>query len=204
MSKVISTKDWKYASQIVKDGGLIAFATDTVYGLACRYDDEIAQERLVHCKGRPEEKPFPLVVGNLKQLETICELDDRSRKIFNLFLPGPLTLILKKKETVPARVNHGKDTLAIRMIDGEGIRELLQDVGVPLFLTSANLSGDPVCMNANEVNDRLGDKLDCIIDGQHRDALASTILDCTQTELVVLRQGPIQLEEILTKLEENK
>lgn len=200
MSKVISIKDWKIASEIVRQGGLIAFATDTVYGLACRYDNEDAQERLIHCKGRPEEKPFPLVVGSLEQCETLCELDERSRKIFNAFLPGALTLILKKKESVPNRVNQGKDTLAIRMIEGEGISELIQDVGVPLFLTSANLSGEPVCLDANEVEVRLGDKLDCILDGKHRDAQASTILDCTQSELVVLRQGPITLEEIINKI----
>ncbi|MEF9968375.1 MAG: L-threonylcarbamoyladenylate synthase [Longicatena sp.] len=202
MSKIINPQEWREASELVKKGGLIAFATDTVYGLACRYDNQDAQNRLIHCKGRPEEKPFPLVVGSLEQCEKICVLDERSRKIFNKWLPGAITLILPKKAEVPDHINNGKDTLAIRMIDGEGITELISDVGVPLFLTSANLSGDSVCMNAEEVNDRLGDKLDIIIDGKHRDGLASTILDCTKSELIVLRQGPITLEDIKLSLEE--
>lgn len=201
MAKIVDVKNWKEASEVVKQGGLIAFATDTVYGLACRYDDQVAQEKLKHAKARPEEKSLPLVVGSLKQCEEIAIVTNREKKIIEKWLPGAITLILKKKSSVPDWVTNGKDTLAIRMIDVEGINEMIQDIGVPLFLTSANLSGEPVCQDANEVNERLGNKIDIILDGKHRDGLASTILDCTQDELVVLRQGPIQIEDILKSLE---
>lgn len=201
MARIVDVAQWKEASEVLKQGGLVAFATDTVYGLACRYDNQEAQEKLKHAKARPEEKSLPLVVGSLIQCEEIAEIADREKKIIEKWLPGAITLILNKKSCVPDWVTNGKDTLAVRMIDVDGINEMIQDVGVPLFLTSANLSGEPVCQDANEVNERLGNKIEVILDGKHRDGLASTILDCTQPELVVLRQGPIQLEDILKSLE---
>lgn len=199
---IINQKDWIIAANILRNGGVVAFPTDTVYGLGCRYDDFNAQTKLRNAKNRPEEKSFPLVVGSMEQLKMIAETDDRIEKIVHHFLPGALTLILKKKNNVEDWVTDGKATIAIRMIDVVGINEMIQSVGVPLFLTSANISGEPVCRNAQEVLDKLGNKIDCVIDGKHIDSLASTILDCTKKNLTIVRQGPIGLEDILKILEE--
>lgn len=201
---IIEQKDWEKAAKVLKEGGIVAFPTDTVYGLACRYDDYNAQERLKHAKARPEEKSLPLVVGSLEQLKKIAYTDEKIEAIIHKWLPGALTLILKKRDNIEDWVTNGKDTIAVRMIDVPGINEMIQKVGVPLFLTSANLSGEPVCLDAHEVKSRLGNKIDCILDGKHSEALASTILDCTNEELTVIRKGPISLEDIIKTLEENK
>lgn len=192
------------AQACLEEGGIIAFPTDTVYGLACRSDRQDLQERLKHVKGRPEEKPFPIVVGSIEQCQKIAVVNERVLNIMEACWPGPLTLILHRQENLEDWVTNGQKTVAVRMFDEKGISQMIQRLNVPLFLTSANLSDEPVCQNGDEVIERLGDRIDQVVDGSHRTGLASTILDCTQQELKVLREGPLSLKEIENKIMEEK
>ncbi len=192
------------AARILKEGGIVAFETDTVYGLACRCDSERSVKRLREAKSRPENKPLPLIVSSFLQASTLVSFDLYSEELFKKLLPGAITLVLKKQEEVADWVSLGFDTLAIRMIDMPFINQMIDEVGVPLCLTSANSSGEPVCQNGQQINERLGDKVDYIIDGIHRDGLASTIIDCTKNELTILREGAITKEKIMKILEGNR
>lgn len=202
MARRITLDQLEVAKQCLEGGGIIAFPTDTVYGLACRCDSQELQERLKHVKGRPEEKPFPIVVGSFEQCQTLAVVDERTLKIMESCWPGPLTLILNRRDDVEEWVTNGQKTIALRMFDEEGITQMIQQCSFPLFLTSANLSDEPVCQNGDEVFARLGDRIDLIVEGKHRTGLASTILDCTQAELKVVREGPISLEVIYHKMKE--
>ncbi len=202
MTQRISINEKSLAISCLRDGGIVSFPTDTIYGVACRFDNQESQNRLKIVKGRPEEKPFPLVVGTVEQCELIAEIDERTKKIIRQWWPGALTLVLKKKKNLPDWMSNGKDTVAVRMINMPEITEIIQGVGVPLYLTSANLSDEPVCQSAQEVMEKLGGRVDLVIDGELRQGQASTILDCTQSKLIVLREGPISLEEIEKKMEE--
>lgn len=204
MAVKITLNQLDVAKKCLEEGGIIAFPTDTVYGLACRSDRKDLQERLKHVKGRPEEKPFPIVVGSIEQCLQIAIVDERAMNIMRTCWPGPLTLILNRQGDIDDWIANGQKTIAVRMFDEEGITQMIQELNVPLFLTSANLSDEPVCQNGDEVLERLGERIDMVVDGCHRTGLASTILDCTQTELKVLREGPLSLEEIKEKLKEEQ
>lgn len=204
MAIKITINQLDLAKQCLEDGGIIAFPTDTVYGIACRSDRKELQERLKYVKGRPEEKPFPIVVGSIEQCQKIAVVDEKIKKIMTTCWPGPLTLILNRQEEMDDWVTNGQKTIAVRMFDENGISQMIQQLNVPLFLTSANLSDEPVCQDGEEVLQRLGNRIDLIVDGSHRKGKASTILDCTQEELKILREGPISLEEIKQKMEDKK
>ena len=139
------------AAEVLKNDGVISVATDTVFGVCARYDHEAAQEKLREVKNRPLTKAFPLMCADEAQIKEVAYVDERSEKLIRAFMPGPVTLILKKKEEVPAYVNGGMDTLAIRMATSEQLRKLIGAVGCPLFMTSANQSGQPTCTSLDEI-----------------------------------------------------
>lgn len=115
------------------------------------------------------------------------------------FMPGPLTLILKKKQEVPAFVNGGMDTLAIRLATSRELEDLIRAVGEPLYMTSANQSGQPVCTDLDEIEQQCP-LLDGMMEGDVSFGQASTIVDCTKGDLPILRQGPVTKEQILNVL----
>ncbi|MFV0479232.1 MAG: L-threonylcarbamoyladenylate synthase [Anaerorhabdus sp.] len=203
MAIKVTIQELDVVAQQLQDGKIVAFPTDTVYGLACRSDSQELLERLRRVKGRPEEKPFPIVVGSIEQCEDVAIVDQRALQIMSQWWPGALTLVLNKKSKVEDWATQGRSTIAVRMLDEEGISEMIKNVGVPLFLTSANRSSDPVCKTGDEVMGRLGERIDVVVDGKHQDNLASTILDCTQEKLSVLREGKISLEEIEKSIRED-
>ncbi len=182
-------------ADILRKDGVISVATDTVFGVCARMDSEQAQESLRHVKNRPLTKAFPIMCSNLEQIQSIAEVDERSRKIISAFMPGPLTVILKKKEEIPSFVNGGMETLAIRLAPYASFQEVLERLGAPVYMTSANQSGMPVCTSLDEIEEQCP-LLDAMVEGQVTFGEASTILDCSSEELKVLRQGPLTLEEI--------
>ena len=114
-------------------------------------DSEKAQENLRDVKHRPLTKAFPVMCADENQIKEIAYVDDRAEKLIRAFMPGPVTFILKKKEEVPAYVNGGMETLAIRMATSDALRELIKAAGAPVFMTSANQSGEPVCTSLDEI-----------------------------------------------------
>jgi L-threonylcarbamoyladenylate synthase len=180
---------------VLKNDGVISVPTDTVYGVCARMNSEKAEQRLREVKNRPKAKSFPLMCSDLEQIRTVAETDERSEKIIRAFMPGPLTVILKKKENIPAYVNGGMDTLAIRLAPGKAVKQLIEQVGCPLFMTSANQSGQPTCTSLDEIEAQCP-LLDGMMEGEVHFGEASTIVDCTGEDLVILREGPLSLEQL--------
>ncbi len=187
------------AAEVLKNDGVISVATDTVFGVCARYDHEAAQEKLREVKNRPLTKAFPLMCADEAQIKEVAYVDERSEKLIRAFMPGPVTLILKKKEEVPAYVNGGMDTLAIRMATSEQLRKLIGAVGCPVFMTSANQSGQPTCTSLDEI-EKSCPLLDGMLEGSVSFGKASTIIDCTKDQVAILRQGPVTMEQIQAAL----
>ena len=186
-------------AKVLKDNGVISVPTDTVYGVCAIATSQVAQDNLRKVKNRPVTKAFSIMCSDSRQVEEIAEVTERERKILQEFMPGPLTLILKKKESVPEYVNGGMDTLAVRLATSDVLKQLIQTIGAPLFMTSANQSGCPECKNLDEIEAQCP-LLSGMLEGNVSFGQASTIIDCTKEELKVLRQGPVTLEEIEEKL----
>lgn len=189
--------------ECLEAGGVAAFPTDTVYGLGVVYDDENALNRLKEAKGRPENKPIPLMISNLKQIESVAVVTDKAKKLIQKFMPGAFTIILKKREDVPAYVTNGFDTIGIRMPDDEFILEMMNRIGKPLLVTSANMSGMPTGTTFIEVIEQLEGRIDMIVKGMCGFKESSTIVDVSTDAVKLIRKGPISEDEIMKIVEEN-
>jgi L-threonylcarbamoyladenylate synthase len=182
-------------AEILKQDGTISVPTDTVFGVCARMDSLQAQENLRDLKHRPATKAFPIMCSGLAQIKTIAEVDARAEKLIQALMPGPVTLILPKKPEVPEYVNGGMATLAIRMATSPAVKELIEETGCPIFMTSANQSGEPTCTSLDEIEQSCPG-LGGMLEGSVTFGEASTIIDCTGTELKILRPGPVNMEEI--------
>ena len=166
---------------------IVAFPTDTVFGLACLTNDEVAKNKIYEAKNRPENKKLPMMVSSMEMLEKYCELNDETRKLFNAFTPGPMTFILKYKDS--------DETVAIRIPDDDWILDLINTVGKPLLVTSANISGEGSLIKYEDVVSQIGDRVDGIVKADARGDKPSTIVDCLNN-FKILREGPITKEQI--------
>lgn len=142
-----------------------------------------------------KKKPFPLMVCDISQMQMVAFLKDREKKLVEKFAPGALTLVLKKKEVIKDEFTSGLDSIAIRIPDDEFLLRLLKEVG-PMFVTSANISGEPATNSHEEVLKQLNGKIDLVVEGKAKSGISSTIVDCTKEELVLLREGDITKEDI--------
>ena len=177
----------------LKNDGVIAYPTDTVYGLCCRFDSIKAMEHLREIKNRHLEKSFPIMVANVEQLEKIAYVNEDILKLVDRFMPGPITLILKKKDIIEPWMNDNRDTVAIRMACDEKLKSIINDLGVPVFMTSANKSGEKVCISSDEIKEKLS--VDMIYVGKPKGELASSIVDCTNNYRII-RLGVITQDMI--------
>lgn len=198
MTKRIKKEELQVLIEEIEKGNVVSFPTDTVYGIACKME-EAAVQKMKWVKGRDEKKPFPTMVSSLKQICDIAEVTPLAEKIIENFMPGAMTLVLRKKEVIPDLATNGQPTIAIRMPDDETVLNILKETG-PLLVTSANLSGMPAGHTTEEVMEQLEGRISCILEGTSGGSLASTIVDCTGSEIKVLREGPITLEMIMEKL----
>ena len=185
---------------ILHKGGLVAFPTDTVYGLGALAFNGTAVESIYLAKDRPIEKAIPVLIGDVMDLEKVSDdIPDEARTLASHFWPGPLTVIVPKKPTLPEAVS-ATSTVGVRVPDHPVARELLGAAG-PMAVTSANISGQPSPATAQEVFDQLKGRIELIIDGGRTPGgVPSTLVDCTGSEIKVLREGPISLEQILATL----
>jgi len=181
---------------LLKENEVVAFPTDTVYGAAIRYDSIEAINKLKEAKQRPETKPFPMMVADMEQIEMVTELTDRIRHLMERFMPGAITIVVKKRESVPDEVTNGLSTIALRMPDDDWVREIIQKTGVPLLVPSANISGEPSCTTSDEVLNQLDGRIAAVVEGQSKGSLSSTIVDVSSSELKILREGPVSFKEI--------
>ena len=192
----------KQAVTLVKSGGLIAFPTDTVYGIGVSAFQAEAIERIYQVKGRSTLKAIPILLGDVEIAEEITPpLSPSVTKLAERFWPGPLTLVLPILPSLP-KILSPTPTIGLRVPDHHFTQALLRATG-PLAATSANLSGEPSALTADEVHSQLGNMVDLILDGGRSPGeTASTILDCTGQEPAILREGPLTWEEIQAALSE--
>jgi len=186
-------------------GNVVAFPTDTVFGLAVIYDNEAALQMLKDAKGRGDDKPIPTMVGNLDQLRQIAETNAKAELLAKRFMPGALTLIMKKRARVARYVTNGRDTIGIRMPNDPFVSALLQKCKKPLLVTSANQSGAATGKTAEQVLEQLDGRIHAIVMGSAKGDIASTIVDVTGADIKILRTGLIDERTIRSALsQENK
>ncbi len=194
------------AAELLRAGGLVALPTETVYGLGANGLDEKAVARIFEVKGRPQDNPLILHVASAEDLDRWCrDIPAEARPLTERFWPGPLTLVLRRRPSVPLRVTAGLETVAMRCPDHPLTREVLHLAGVPVAAPSANLSGKPSTTTAAHCVHDLWGKVEAILDGGPcRVGLESTILDLSVFPPRVLRPGGVTLEQLRAVLPETE
>jgi L-threonylcarbamoyladenylate synthase len=186
------------AVEIIKKGGIVAFPTDTVYGLGGDVFNVEAAERIYRVKQRSRNMPLPVLLADAAGLEDVAaDVPELARCLIKHFWPGGLTLVLFKKKTLPDIITAGGDKVAVRVPDHPVTLSLIRGSGSPIIGTSANISHEPNPLTAWDVEKQLGGKVDMIIDaGQCPGEVESTVVDVTGNSLLILRQGIVSEEEI--------
>jgi L-threonylcarbamoyladenylate synthase len=186
------------AARVIQKGGLVAFPTETVYGLGANALDANAVEKIFQAKGRPCDNPLIVHISKTGQLKGLVpKVSAEARMLMDKYWPGPLTLILKKSSSVPDQVTAGLGTVAVRMPSHPVAKALIEEAGVPIAAPSANLSGKPSPTTAKHVIEDMWGKVEIIIDSGAADiGVESTVLDVSKTPFVILRPGGVSLESI--------
>ncbi len=191
------------AAEIIRNGGLVAFPTETVYGLGADALDAEASKKIYEAKGRPSDNPLIAHIASIDTLDEIVEdVGDVAKKIIERFWPGPMTLIFKKKPIVPDSTTGGLNTLAVRFPSNKIAQALIEMSGVPIAAPSANISGKPSPTTGKHVIEDMNGRVDMILDGGDVGlGLESTIIDVTK-EPTILRPGFITQEMLEEVIEE--
>jgi L-threonylcarbamoyladenylate synthase len=188
----------KEAITILKKGGIVAFPTDTVYGLGASVNILHAVERIYQVKERPPSMALPILIAHISQINDVASsVPVVAWLLARSFLPGALTLVLYKSKLIPDIVTAGDKTVAVRVPAHPVPIALIEGLGAPIGGTSANTSGKPSALTADEVQNQLGSKVDLIIDGGRcPGGKESTVIDVTMEPPVILREGAISIEEL--------
>lgn len=188
----------KVAGEIIKQGGLVLFPTETVYGLGANGLDEDAVKKIYIAKGRKQDNPLILHVSNFDMVSKIAkDISDIEYTLMKTFWPGPFTIILNRTKIVPDIVTAGLDTVGVRMPSGEIARALISYAEVPIAAPSANISGRPSGTNISDIFEELSDKVDYIVDGGECEVgLESTVVRVVDGVPTILRPGKISPEDI--------
>ena len=184
-------KQTSEAKKALLNHGVIAFPTETVMGLGVLYNDFDAYNRLNRVKERPEDKPYTMMVKSRDDINKYAYVDDATQRVIDFFMPGSLTLLLKAKDVVPGFVTHNTGVIGIRIPTNKEAVELLNEVGEPLLVPSANKSGQKPALNSDEAKLIFGNEIDTYIEGTCLGEVPSTIVDLTKNEPFLIRKGPI-------------
>ena len=186
-------------ANVIKSGGIVVFPTETVYGIGANGLNENAVKRLYEVKQRPFNKPISLLVNSIDMINEIAkDITELEYDLMRKFFPGPLTIILKKKDIVPNIVTANSNTVGVRMPANETALKLIEYAGVPIATPSANISGKPSATNLKEVMENFGEEVDYYIDGgTSKIGIASTLVQVIDEFPHILRQGSISKEEIM-------
>ena len=188
------------ALELLHSGGLVAFPTDTVYGVGSLAFDGNAIDSIYAAKDRPVEKAIPILISDMHELDKVAiDIPESAHNLASRFWPGPLTILVPKRPDLPQAVS-ATATVGVRVPDHAVARALLRLAG-PMAVTSANTSGAQSPVTADEVYRQLGGRIPLIIDGGRTPGgVPSTLVDCTTPELTILREGPISREELISAL----
>lgn len=186
----------EYAVQIIRDGGVVIFPTDTAFGIGCRIDDKKAVERLFTLRRRPQTQATPVLVADIamarEYLQSIPE--EVEEKLMRKYWPGALTIVLQSRnERVPSLVRGGRDTLGVRMPDHSVALEIIKKVGVPILGPSANFHGEKTPYNFEDLDNELIKLVDYVVPGECTVKQASTVIDCFVKPWKVLREGVVKI-----------
>ena len=183
---------------VLRNGGVVAIPTDTVYGLAAAFDDEEAVDRVFRIKSRPSGLAIPLLLDDASSVESyVTAVPESFRALAATFWPGPLTIVLPKSRLVADKLTAGRDTVGIRVPDHWLPRYISKSLDKAITGTSANLSGSPSLMTAQAVEEQLGDAVDLVIDGGAAHGMkASTVVDLSSDMPAILREGSITIQDI--------
>ena len=186
------------AAEFLKAGGIVAFPTETVYGLGACVFDEAAIQKIFYAKQRPADNPLIAHISSVEQIDELAsEITESAARLIQVFFPGPLTVVLKKSERVPDIATAGLDTIGIRMPRSKLANEFIAACRFPLVAPSANISGRPSPTTWQAVFEDLNGRIDCILQGEPTEiGLESTVVDCTVEPPCVLRPGAVSIEQL--------
>lgn len=204
-TKIFGKEGISEAAEILKGGGLVAFPTETVYGLGGNGLDKEAAKKIYAAKGRPSDNPLILHVSSIEEVYPLVKaLPEKAKKLMEAFWPGPLTLVLPKSDLVPKESTGGLETVALRSPENALTLELIRACGFPIAGPSANLSGRPSPTEASHVFEDLGGRIEGILeDGAVGIGVESTIVDLSENCPTLLRPGAITIEDLEEVLGEN-
>ncbi|MEE0967636.1 MAG: L-threonylcarbamoyladenylate synthase [Bacilli bacterium] len=192
---VVSDKEIDKVVQALDEEQVVSFPTETVYGLAVKFNSHKALDRLMEAKDRDYSKSITLMISKKEDISHYAYINEDALKIINAFMPGKITLIFNKKENIDPYMTNGKETIGIRIPNNKYVLSLINKTG-PLLVTSANLSGHINTTCTKEVLEQLNGRISLIVDGKTEGDIASTVVDLTQEEVRILRVGEITKEEI--------
>lgn len=194
---MIIKQDVKKVIEDLKQGKVIAIKTDTVYGLICDANNIDSCDKIYRIKKREKRKPLAIFIKNIDELKKYVVESELSKELVNLikkYWPGPLTIILKKKKDVLEHITEGTDNIGIRIPNDRFLLEILNNIDFPLAQTSCNISGESEYKNVTEIENKLGSKVDLIVDGgEINDSKASTIIMVIDNKIEVIREGTIKI-----------
>ena len=176
-------------------GGLVIFPTETVMGIGVVYDNKDAFNKLNIVKGRPENKPYTLMLGDIKDIHKYAHISPRAKRVIQTFMPGSLTVLLPKKAGLPTYVAPSS-TVGVRVPTNKEAVKLLKAINTPLLVPSANRSGEKPCLTTDEARKIFGDEVDAYISGEAYKETPSTIVDLTKDQPILVRPGPISYKDI--------
>lgn len=199
MKKETKKSQYIFASNLIKSGNLVVFPTETVYGIGADGLNDEAVKKIFASKKRAADNPLILHVSDFKMVDMIAKnISDMERDLMETFFPGPLTIILPKKEVVPSSVSGGLDTVGVRMPSNKIAHELIKYSNTPIAAPSANISGRPSGTDILDIIDELKDNVDCIIDGGPTTiGLESTVIRVVDDVVNILRPGKITPEDFM-------
>ncbi len=189
------------ASKIVRNGGVIVYPTDTVYGIGCQPFDVNAVNKVMSIKGR-EKKPSPVLVCDIEQLYSVAVPTDEEVSAAVKLWPGPVTIVMKKHPNVPSEVTAGEKTIGVRMPANIVALQIMKSSGYPLLGTSANISGLPPATSVENLDAAIAKRVDVVVDGGRTlYGRPSTVISIYGGKVKVLREGVLTLDEIMARLQ---
>lgn len=197
----METKILKFTDQecvdIIKEGDVLAFPTETVFGFGIIYDDVDAFEKLCSLKQRRPDKPFTIMVSNKEDISTFVDLTPKMKRLIEKFMPGEITILFPAKKNLMPHLTLNQPTVGIRIAALKEVPDLIRRVGKPMLVTSANMSNTPPLLNSNSVYEQFCGKIRGVVEGICNSNIPSTIVLIDGEELKLIRLGSISFEEIL-------
>ena len=201
-TKILKQSEINIAAELLKQGEVVAFPTETVFGLGVIFDDVVAYQKLVEAKQRPPKQPFTMMLAFERDIEQYIHVNEKIIKIIKNFMPGPLTIIAPIKKKLTHDITLGTGYIGIRVSDSVLVSNLISLVGKPLLVPSANIHGEAVCVNSSEVLKVFNGKISAVIEVASLSQIPSTIIK-VDDKIELIREGTNPFKDILKVSEGN-